>query len=75
MKWWLSAADRGNALAQMKTAYLYEEGRGGTAVDYTQAYKWYDIAAAVVGARCGARQRELNARDPSKRVCGGYLRE
>ena len=35
----------------MKAAYLYEEGRGGTAVDYTQAYKWYDIAAAVVGAK------------------------
>jgi TPR repeat protein len=51
MKWWLSAADRGNASAQMKAAYLYEEGRGGIAVDYTQAYKWYDIAAAVVGAK------------------------
>ena len=43
--------DRGNASAQMKAAYLYEEGLGGTAVDYTQAYKWYDIAAAVVGAK------------------------
>lgn len=27
MKWWLSAADKGNASAQMKAAYLYEEGR------------------------------------------------
>src|SRR6185437_3004308 len=51
MKWWLSAADKGNASAQMKAAYLYEEGSGGTPVDYTQPYKWYDIAAAVVGAK------------------------
>jgi TPR repeat protein len=51
MKWWRRAADRGDPSAQMKVAYLYEEGRGGTPVDYTQAYKWYDIAAAIVGAK------------------------
>jgi hypothetical protein len=50
MKWWRRAADRGNAAAQMKVAGLYE-GRGGVATDYTQAYKWYDIAAAIVGAK------------------------
>ena len=51
MKWWRRAADRGDPSAQMKVAYLYEEGRGGTPIDYTQAYKWYDIAAAIVGAK------------------------
>jgi len=35
----------------MKLAYVYEEGRGGTPTDYTEAYKWYDIAAAIVGAK------------------------
>jgi hypothetical protein len=30
MKWWRRAADRGNTSAQMKLAYLYGEGRGGT---------------------------------------------
>jgi TPR repeat protein len=35
----------------MKLAYVYGEGRGGTPTDYTEAYKWYDIAAATVGAR------------------------
>jgi uncharacterized protein len=50
MKWWRRAADRGNASAQMKLAHLYE-GRGGIPKDYTQAYKWYDIAAAIVGAK------------------------
>jgi Sel1 repeat len=50
MKWWRRAADRGNASAQMKLAHLYE-GRGGIPTDYTQAYKWYDIAAAIVGTK------------------------
>ena len=35
----------------MKLAYFYGEGRGGTSIDYIQAYKWYDIAAALVGAK------------------------
>ena len=51
MKWWRRAADRGTANAQMKLAYLYQEGRAGIPTDYTQAYKWYDIAAAIVGAK------------------------
>ena len=53
MKWWRRAADRGNAAAQMKLAGLYE-GRGGIPTDYTQAYKWYDIAAAIIGAKIDA---------------------
>jgi hypothetical protein len=48
MKWWRRAADRGNAAAQMKVAGLYE-GRGGVPTE--QAYKWYDIAAAIVGSK------------------------
>jgi TPR repeat protein len=51
MKWWRRAADRGTTAAQMKLAYLYQEGRAGIPTDYTQAYKWYDIAAAIVGAK------------------------
>ena len=51
MKWWRRAAVRGNTSAQMKLAYLYGDGRGGVPIDYTEAYKWYDIAAAIVGAR------------------------
>ena len=51
MKWWRRAADRGNTSAQMKLAYVYGEGRGGAPRDYTEAYKWYDIAAAIVGAK------------------------
>jgi uncharacterized protein len=51
MKWWRRAADRGNTSAQMKLAYVYGEGRGGTPIDYIEAYKWYDIAAAIVGAK------------------------
>ena len=35
----------------MKLAYFLGEGRGGTPTDYTQAYKWYDIAASIVGAK------------------------
>jgi TPR repeat protein len=53
MKWWRRAADRGNVAAQMKLAGLYE-GRGGIPADYTQAYKWYDIAAAIIGAKIDA---------------------
>jgi TPR repeat protein len=51
MKWWRRAADGGNTSAQMKLAYLYGEGRSGIPTDYTEAYKWYDIAAAIVGAK------------------------
>jgi TPR repeat protein len=51
MKWWRRAADRGSTSAQMKVAYAYGQGRGGTPADYTQAYKWYDIAAAIIGAK------------------------
>ena len=51
IKWWRRAADRGNTSAQMKLAYVYGEGRGGTPIDYIEAYKWYDIAAAIVGAK------------------------
>ena len=37
----------------MKLAYFYAEaeGRGGNPADYTQSYKWYDIAASIVGAK------------------------
>jgi hypothetical protein len=35
----------------MKLAYFLGEGRGGTPTDHTQAYKWYDIAASIVGAK------------------------
>jgi TPR repeat protein len=51
MKWWRRAADRGNPSAQIKLGHVYEGGRGGTPIDYTEAYKWYDISAAVVGAK------------------------
>jgi TPR repeat protein len=51
MKWWRRAADRGSTSVQMKLAYAYGQGRGGTPADYTQAYKWYDIAAAIIGAK------------------------
>jgi TPR repeat protein len=37
----------------MRLAGLYE-GQGGIPTDYTQAYKWYDIAAAIVGAKIDA---------------------
>jgi len=37
MKWWRRAAERGNTSAQMKLAYVYGEGRGGTPTDYTEA--------------------------------------
>ena len=37
----------------MKLAGLYE-GRGGIPGDYTRAYKWYDIAAAIIGAKIDA---------------------
>ena len=53
MKWWRRAAERGSAAAQIKLAHLYE-GRGGIPTDYTQAYKWYDIAAAIAGAKIDA---------------------
>jgi len=51
MKRWRRAADRGTTAAQMKLAYLYQEGRAGIPTDYTQAYKWYDIAASIVSAK------------------------
>ena len=51
MKWWRRAADRGNPSAQMKPAYFFGEGLGGTPAYYTQAYKWYDIATSIVGAK------------------------
>jgi len=35
----------------MKLAYIYGEDRGGIPTDYAEAYKWYDIAAAIVGAK------------------------
>ena len=54
MKWWRRAADRGNPSAQIKLGHVYEGGRGGTPIDYTEAYKWYDISAA---SRCSKSQR------------------
>jgi TPR repeat protein len=54
MKWYRRAADRGNTSAQMKLAYIYGEGRGGIPTDYAEAYKWYDIAAALVGEKIDA---------------------
>ena len=63
MKWWRRAAERGNTSAQMKLTYLYGNGRGGAPTDFAEASKWYDIAAAIVGAKvdwassCGKSQR------------------
>jgi len=80
MKWWHRAADRGNASAQMKLAYFYAEGRGGTPADYTQSYKWYDIAASIVGAKidglavgsrpgwwCNSAEQAASERAPEER--------
>ncbi|MFH0810422.1 MAG: hypothetical protein V2A77_08160 [Pseudomonadota bacterium] len=41
---WRPLADQGDAKAQSRLGYMYDEGQG-VPRDYVQAHKWYSIAA------------------------------
>ena len=62
----------------MKLAYFLGEGRGGTPTDYTQAYKWYDIAASIVGAKIDGLPVAASHATTGKRIiqinCGIAIR-
>ena len=45
VKWWLKAAEQGNASAQRMIAWCYEMGFG-VKTSYKQAYEWYQKAIA-----------------------------
>jgi TPR repeat protein len=38
-------AQQGNALAQSNVAHLYKDGQGGVLQNYTEAVRWYRLAA------------------------------
>jgi hypothetical protein len=67
---WSRAAEGGDHLAAIWLAELHENGHGGEK-DYVEAYKWYDIAAAIHAAEIDkfppgaieSNQQELNYRD------------
>jgi TPR repeat protein len=67
---WSSAAGRGHHLAAIWLAGSYADGDGGEK-DNVQAYKWYDIAAAIHGAEIDKlppgtkedNQQEINYRE------------
>ncbi len=47
-KWYLKAAEQGNALAQFDLGVMYTNGEG-MKVDLVQAYKWFSLAGRVTG--------------------------
>jgi hypothetical protein len=49
LKWFLKGASRGDSSAQFQLGKIYEDGNG-VPIDFVQAYKWFDIAAATHGA-------------------------
>ena len=53
-KWHRSAAEHGDAYAQMTLGSNYRIGAEGLAKDYVLAYKWYAIAAATAKPRSKA---------------------
>jgi hypothetical protein len=67
---WSRAAEGGDHGVAIWLAELYENGQGGDK-DYVEAYKWYDMAAAIHAAEIdklppGAienNQQEINYRD------------
>jgi hypothetical protein len=67
---WSRAAEGGDHVAAIWLAELYENGQGGDK-DNVQAYKWYDIAAAIHAAEIDklppgaieSNQQEINYRD------------
>ena len=54
MEWMLRAAERGNAYAQVKLAWMHENG-GGISKDYEEAAKWY-----LAGSRQGLALGQIN---------------
>ena len=58
-KWWLKAAEQGDAMAQANLGALYFEGEG-VPQDYVTAYAWANIAAAQ-GNETAQRNRDLAA--------------
>jgi TPR repeat protein len=44
-EWIGKAAEQGDALAEGNFGFLFEHGEGVT-IDYPEAYKWYQLAAA-----------------------------
>jgi hypothetical protein len=71
---WSRAAEEGDYLAAVWLAQVYEHGHLGDG-GYVQAYKWYDIAAALHGIDIdklppGSRENneaEINYRDDAAR--------
>ncbi len=53
-KWHRSAAEHGDAYAQMTLGSNYRIGAEGLAADYVLAYKWYALAAAAAKPRSKA---------------------
>ncbi len=53
-KWHRSAAEHGDAYAQMTLGSNYRIGNEGLAADYVLAYKWYALAAAAAKPRSKA---------------------
>ncbi len=44
MKWYMKAAEQGDADAQYKLGFMYKEGQG-VSQDVVQAYMWLNLAA------------------------------
>jgi Sel1 repeat-containing protein len=59
-RWYLKAADLGNAQAMHNLGFQYVTGQGAPR-DYAEAYKWFDKAAALGNAAAMLRLGELYA--------------
>jgi TPR repeat protein len=44
--WYQKAAEAGDPMAQFDLGRIYETGQEGVAMDYVEAHKWWNIAAA-----------------------------
>ena len=49
-EWWLRAAERGDAITQLRLGEAYEAGRG-VPLDLERAREWYGRAAAAGNAQ------------------------
>jgi TPR repeat protein len=55
MSWFHKAADQGDAFAQAAVGSMYDLGKG-VAQDYTEAAKWFRMAASVT---FGTQQQKI----------------
>jgi TPR repeat protein len=60
LNWYRKAAKKGNATAEWKLGFMYENGLGGIEKDITEAVAWHRKASAKGNSKAQQALKRLN---------------